>query len=365
MVLASACQLISITAPTFFVPITSITFAEAKRSAEVAYMQLRILPQSGSYAMKTIALHVTLSRVACRRILSSAAILLLAQLPPFIHAVAVRADTLWYSGDFDGQSGYINRITTAASSVPAAKMFENFVVADPLGWKVSAVWSNNFNIHQSIEQVDWSIRADMAQGSGGNVLFSGTSAATVTPTGRAYQPDDETNLPEYSIIVSGLNVFLPPGEYWLNVTPYADGDVLISSSVGKNSFGAPAANDNNGLWWWSVPDHVYDDTGFGFSMGVAGHSVPEPTTGDTNGDGDVNLDDLNAVRNNFGASGPVGSTPGDAFPFDGVVDLDDLNGVRNNFGFVSPSPVPEPGTLTLLALGAAVCCGVRRLHKSS
>lgn len=48
--------------------------------------------------------------------------------------------------------------------------------------------------------------------------------------------------------------------------------------------------------------------------------------GDTNGDGAVNLDDLNNVRNNFGSNG-IGDTDGD-----GDVDLDDLNNVRNNFG---------------------------------
>jgi hypothetical protein len=56
--------------------------------------------------------------------------------------------------------------------------------------------------------------------------------------------------------------------------------------------------------------------------------------GDTDDDGDVDLTDLNNVRNNFGsATPPIGDTDDD-----GDVDLDDLNAVRNNFGFVSPSP---------------------------
>jgi hypothetical protein len=69
--------------------------------------------------------------------------------------------------------------------------------------------------------------------------------------------------------------------------------------------------------------------------------------GDTDGDGDVDLNDLNAVRNNFGAAGPA-PLPGDAYPFDGTVDLDDLNAVRNNFGAVGSAAVPEPATFAML-----------------
>jgi hypothetical protein len=61
-------------------------------------------------------------------------------------------------------------------------------------------------------------------------------------------------------------------------------------------------------------------------------------TGDANGDGIVNLADLNAVRNNFGASGAnvAGDTNGD-----GIVNLNDLNAVRNNFGAVTGNAMQE------------------------
>jgi hypothetical protein len=51
--------------------------------------------------------------------------------------------------------------------------------------------------------------------------------------------------------------------------------------------------------------------------------------GDTNGDGEVNIADLNNVRNSFGATGAaaIGDTNGDD-----VVNVADLNNVRNNFG---------------------------------
>jgi hypothetical protein len=78
--------------------------------------------------------------------------------------------------------------------------------------------------------------------------------------------------------------------------------------------------------------------------------------GDTNGDGTVDLEDLNNVRNNFGGTG-LGDTNGD-----NVVNLDDLNAVRNNFGAgPAPSAVPEPGTMGLgLALAAIGGLWLRR-----
>lgn len=90
-------------------------------------------------------------------------------------------------------------------------------------------------------------------------------------------------------------------------------------------------------------------------VGVVEYGVADiGQVGDTDNDGDVDLDDLNAVRNNFGASGPP-PLSGDAFPFDGAVDLDDLNAVRNNFGATGGSAVPEPAAaaLALLFVGAA------------
>jgi hypothetical protein len=75
--------------------------------------------------------------------------------------------------------------------------------------------------------------------------------------------------------------------------------------------------------------------------------------GDTDGDGDVDIDDLNNVRNQFGGMG-LGDTDGD-----NDVDIDDLNNVRNNFGAMSPAPVPEPAAFLLLVLGWALVAAVK------
>jgi hypothetical protein len=85
--------------------------------------------------------------------------------------------------------------------------------------------------------------------------------------------------------------------------------------------------------------------------GLAFAETTAPTQpGDTNGDGRVDIADLNAVRNNFLAAGVgvAGDANGSA-----LVNIADLNLVRNHFGSESSSPVPEPSGMVLLA-GLAV-----------
>ena len=88
----------------------------------------------------------------------------------------------------------------------------------------------------------------------------------------------------------------------------------------------------------------------------------EPLLGDANGDGVVDLTDLNLVRNHFGQVGVL--IPGDTFPFDGVVDLADMNAVRNNFSLLGGILVPEPSSYQLAAvLVCALTCGLRAMTR--
>ena len=73
--------------------------------------------------------------------------------------------------------------------------------------------------------------------------------------------------------------------------------------------------------------------------------------GDANGDGVVDLLDLDILGTNFGAS-PATFAQGD-FNGDNVVDLLDLDILGTNFGNGSSNAVPEPGSLFLLTLGFA------------
>lgn len=90
------------------------------------------------------------------------------------------------------------------------------------------------------------------------------------------------------------------------------------------------------------------------------HEGPQ-LIGDGNGDGRVDLEDLNGVRNEFGTSISIYD-----MNFDGEVGLEDLNMVRNNFGSSSQSPVPEPASFVLAMVLLPMCLNtIRRSSRYS
>jgi hypothetical protein len=89
--------------------------------------------------------------------------------------------------------------------------------------------------------------------------------------------------------------------------------------------------------------------------------------GDANVDGKVDINDLTRVLTNYNQNVGVVWGSGD-FNRDGKVDINDLTIVLTNYNqslgasSVGLSPVPEPGTLLLLAagLGSLVACASRK-----
>ncbi|HDY65768.1 MAG TPA: PEP-CTERM sorting domain-containing protein, partial [Phycisphaerae bacterium] len=92
-----------------------------------------------------------------------------------------------------------------------------------------------------------------------------------------------------------------------------------------------------------------------WNTSIVGFRLAEPQTeevllpGDANRDGVVSADDYGSVQLHFGDTGDAGIL-GDANG-DGVVSADDYGSVQLHFGDMAGLPVPEPGTIGLLAMG--------------
>ena len=81
--------------------------------------------------------------------------------------------------------------------------------------------------------------------------------------------------------------------------------------------------------------------------------------GDTDGDGDVDINDLSTLAANWDQCGKTWAD-GD-FTGDGCVDINDLSLLASNWGAgTAAAQVPEPATLSVLALGGLAMLRRRR-----
>ena len=151
---------------------------------------------------------------------------------------------LWYNGDFDGVDGLPNEQNSFATGF--AHVYDDFNVTDEAGWDVTSVFSNDL-ISSTIIGATWEIREGVSAGNEGVLVASGMAPyPNVTPTGRS-----GFGLFEFTIEVVGLSVHLPPGTYWLNVTPIGSldgGRAFDSTTSGAHCVGTPCGNDNDSFW---------------------------------------------------------------------------------------------------------------------
>lgn len=124
--------------------------------------------------------------------------------PPFLANGLANENTEYVSGPSYGAAVWI------PFTVPAGQT-----------WDVTGLFTNNLSTYGILDQgtlpnsaAFWSINEDVAAGSAGTVVDSGTAPATTTRTGRA-----SFSLTEYTIQVTGLSIVLTPGTYWLSVVP--------------------------------------------------------------------------------------------------------------------------------------------------
>jgi len=214
------------------------------------------------------------ARAALLALASTAAFALnttaIAQAPP---------GSLWYNGDFNGVNGLANERNTLVSQ---AAVYDDFNVTAPLGWNVTAVFSDNLTAFQPIVAADWEIRTGVSEGNGGMLVAGGTTNSPIVSF--TYHAQNE-----YMVEVTGLNIFLPmlpSGQhYWLNVTPVGNGTGRSwnSTTSGANCVGTPCGNDQNAFFNSTYFGYYFTSTGnpnlgqpYDYSMGVIGNVVPEP-----------------------------------------------------------------------------------------
>ena len=172
--------------------------------------------------------------------------------------------SLWYNGDFNGVNAVVNGTGT---SDPPSQVFDDFIVSGI--WHLTAVFSDNL-LNTGVTGALWEIRAGCNGGNGCTLVASGsTNAPTVTPTGRS-----GFGYNEFMVEVTGINVVLAPGTYWLNVEPVGNGTghSYNTTTSGANCVGMPCGNDGNSFFVPGGPSNL------DFSMGVIGNVIPEPTT---------------------------------------------------------------------------------------
>jgi hypothetical protein len=187
-------------------------------------------------------------------------------------------NSFWYNGDFNGVNGLANERNTVVSQ---AAVYDDFNVPAGDVWNLVAVFSDNLFSAMTVTAADWEIRTGVSEGNAGTLIASGTTnSPVITLTGRG-----GFGLQEYMVEVTGINITLPPGTYWLNVTPVGDGTgrSFNSTTSGVNCVGTPCGNNQNAFFNSTFFGTNFTSTAnegqpYDYSMGVIGTIAPEPAT---------------------------------------------------------------------------------------
>lgn len=190
------------------------------------------------------------------------------------------ADVLFYGGDIDGVNGLLSERDLFGD----VRVYDDFRLSEPS--LVSGVFGSFYDLHNDLPTLAYfEVRSEMQAGDGGALLASGQISVDATFLGIVGE------LPTWRFSGDIAPLELDPGDYWVAMALVSNqnGHCYLSTTSGANGVGEPLQNGNSFfdgvLFRRSFETYnfvgVQDLLGPGtwdFSIGVQGHSVPEPTT---------------------------------------------------------------------------------------
>lgn len=257
-------------------------------------------------------------------------------------------DYAYFAQTFEyDMNAYFNNGGTGAVWMNSWIDIDNSDASDQIGWQTNGLAWNGMGIDIGIEvgARNWSVSHDISM--------------YYTNSNDDYYQD-----------CSGSFAFSDDGLFLEWSAPVAEliAAAMVNSPGDVGTVNAAAA----GNYTWEVGMRVdgYDST-LGVTVGVPQPAIPGTgpdvpgheglvtlpiLPGDADLDGDVDLDDLGALADHWGATADTTTYMGD-FDCDDDVDLDDLGKLADNWGAGGMSagapvnPAPEPATMSLLGMG--------------
>lgn len=184
---------------------------------------------------------------------------------------------LFYGGDFDPNNPNANGLANENDAIVHGKpygaaAYQNFIIPSGQTWNISGLFSNDI-MFLSPPNAYWEIRSGVSEGNGGTLLASGTGSDSYHLKGQ---------FEEYTNTVSGLNLTLDSGMYWLTVLPDApdqQGRSFNTNTFGLNAVGTQVSDRQ----FFNSPFFSFTFTNADnlgvfptLSSGVLGTEVPEP-----------------------------------------------------------------------------------------
>jgi hypothetical protein len=177
----------------------------------------------------------------------------------------------WYNGDPSDR--YVG--SQFGLGLEPWHVYDSFVVPEE-GWTVVGLFANVWATGSAapLQQALWEIRRNCALGDSGEPVAYGVSSVQAEPTG-AFSLHWGTG---FKIVVSGLDLKLPKGRYWMTVAPGTMKDnPHIGYTSGKNGVGLISediplvARDHSGRIFVDAGIEMLEEGHpyfFGFSQGV-------------------------------------------------------------------------------------------------